>query len=437
MDAPRLLRRMFDAAVAAADPAGIVPGHLPPRPPGRVVVLGAGKAAAAMAAVVEDAWGGPLEGLVATRYGHAVPTRFVEVVEAGHPVPDAAGARAARRILALAESLRPDDLALCLISGGGSALTTLPAPGITLADAQAVNRQLLACGATIGEMNTVRKHLSAFNGGRLAAACAPARVLTLTISDVPGDDPAVIASGPTVPDPTTLADARAVMATYGLAVPEAVAARLADPAAETPKPGDPAFDRTETRLIATPQRSLEAAAEVARHAGVTPLILSDRMEGEARDIGIAHAGMAWQIVRHGQPVSRPAVLLSGGETTVTLRGEGGRGGRCTEFLLGFALAIEGLGGVHALAGDTDGIDGSEDNAGAWVGPDTLARARAAGIDPAAAQARNDAYGVFAGAETLVMTGPTLTNVNDFRAILVGEPDDTGRGRNRTEGRRPS
>lgn len=421
MDAPALLRRMFDAAVAAADPAGIVPRHLPPRPPGRTVVLGAGKASAAMAAAVESAWDGPLEGLVVTRYGHAVPTRSIEIVEAAHPLPDAAGERAARRILALAESLGPDDLALCLISGGGSALTTLPAPGITLADKQAVNRQLLACGATIGEMNTVRKHLSAFKGGRLAAACAPARVLTLAISDVPGDDPAVIASGPTVPDPTTSDAARAVIAKYGLTVPEAVTRRLADPAAETPKPGDAAFDRSETVLIATPQRSLEAAAAVARAAGVTPLILSDRMEGEARDIGLAHAGMAWQIVTHGQPVPRPAVLLSGGETTVTLRGEGGRGGRCTEFLLGFALATEGLDGVYALAGDTDGIDGSEDNAGAWVGPRTLALARAAGIDPAAAQARNDAYGVFAGAETLLVTGPTLTNVNDFRAVLVTGP----------------
>lgn len=418
MDAPRLLRQMFDAAVAAADPALIVPPHLPVRPTGRLVVLGAGKASAAMAAAVEAHWDGPVEGLVITRYGHAVPTRLIEIVEAAHPVPDVAGEEAARRLLALASGLGPDDLALCLISGGGSALASVPAPGVTLADKQTLNRQLLACGATIGEMNTVRKHLSAIKGGRLAAACAPAQVVTLTISDVPGDDPAVIASGPTVPDPTTLADARAVVAKYGLSVPDGIRARLSDPAAETPKPGDGLFDRTEAVMVATPQQSLEAAATVAREAGLTPLILSDRMEGEARDVGIAHAGIAWQIATHGQPVAPPAVILSGGETTVTLSGQGGRGGRCTEFLLGFGLASQGLARVYALAADTDGIDGSEDNAGAWLGPRTLDEAVLAGVDPTQAQQSHDAYGVFDAAGTLVTTGPTLTNVNDFRACVV-------------------
>lgn len=417
-DPTALLRDLFDAAVRAADPMVRVPSHLPPRPPGRTVVVGAGKASAAMARALETAWDGPLDGLVVTRYGHAVPTERVPVVEASHPVPDAAGEGAARRILDLAGGLGPDDLMVALISGGGSALLSLPAPGLTLADKQVVNRALLRSGAAIGEMNAVRKHLSAIKGGRLAAAAYPARTLTLVISDVPGDDPGVIASGPTVPDPTTLADARAILDRHGIAVPPAVAAALADPSNETPKPGDPRLARAETVLIARPQASLEAAAAVARAAGVTPLILGDAIEGEAREVGRTMAGIALQVRRHGQPLPAPCVLLSGGETTVTVRGQGGRGGRNAEFLLGFALAVDGAPGIFALAADTDGIDGSEDNAGAVCDPGSLARMRAAGADPATLLAGNDSWGAFAASGGLVVTGPTLTNVNDFRAILV-------------------
>ena len=395
-----------------------MPRFLPPPPSGRVVVLGAGKAAAAMAAAVEAAWPDrPLEGLVVTRYGHGVPCRRIEIVEAAHPVPDAAGEAAAKRILALAESAGPEDLVLCLISGGGSALLSLPAPGLSLADKQAVNRALLASGAAIGEMNCLRKHLSAIKGGRLAAAAYPAPLVTLVISDVPGDDPAVIASGPTVADPTTLEDALAVLRRYDIAPPPAVAARLADPAAETPKPGDPRLASARLDLIARPQASLEAAAELARRAGVTPVILGDAIEGEAREVARAMAGIAQQVRRHGQPAGAPCVLLSGGETTVTLKGKG-RGGRNAEFLLGLAVALQGAEGIWAIACDTDGIDGSEDNAGALVTPDSLARARAAGRDAKADLAANDAYGFFQALGDLVVTGPTLTNVNDFRALLI-------------------
>jgi glycerate 2-kinase len=412
-----LLRAMFDAAVAAARPELCVPANLPSPPRGRTIVLGAGKASAAMAKAVEDHWPGPLEGLVVTRYGHAVPCRRIEIVEAAHPVPDARGRDAAARILALAESAGPDDLVLCLISGGGSALLSLPAPGLTLEDKIAVNRALLASGADIGQMNVVRKHLSAIKGGRLAAAAHPARVLSLLISDVPGDDPSVIASGPTVPDPSTFADARAVLAHFAIAPPPSVHAHLERAADETPKPGDPRLATTETRIIARPQASLEAAAEIARANGFTPLILGDSIEGEAREVGKVMAGIALQVVRHGQPVPAPCVLLSGGETTVTVRGKG-RGGRNTEFLLGLALALNGIPGVFALAADTDGIDGSEDNAGALLAPDSLPRARARGLDPKTLLAGNDAYGFFAALDDLVTTGPTLTNVNDVRAVLV-------------------
>lgn len=415
---PALLQALFRAALTAADPAAAVPRFLPPPPSGRVIVLGAGKASAAMAAAVETAWPDrPLEGLVVTRYGHAVPCERIEIVEAAHPVPDAAGEAAARRILALAEAAGPEDLVLCLISGGGSALLSLPAPGLTLADKQAVNRALLASGAAIGEMNCLRKHLSAIKGGRLAAAAHPAQVLTLVISDVPGDDPAVIASGPTVADPTTLADARAVLERHGIVPSPAVAARLADAAAETPKPGDPRLSGARLELIARPQASLEAAAELARAAGVTPVILGDSIEGEAREVARVMAGIAQQVRRHGQPAPKPCVLLSGGETTVTLKGKG-RGGRNAEFLLGLAVALEGTEGVWAIACDTDGIDGSEDNAGALVTPDSLVRAKAAGRDPKADLAANDAYGFFQALGDLVTTGPTLTNVNDFRALLI-------------------
>ena len=422
-EAPRkLLRAMFDAAVASADPLRCVPPYLSGIPAqGMIRVLGAGKASAAMAAAVEASawtggWADRLEGLVVTRYGHAVPCRHIEIVEASHPVPDAAGQAAARRILDLAQDAGPGELVLCLISGGGSALLALPAPGVTMADKQAVNAALLACGAPIDAMNCVRKHMSGIKGGRLAAAVAPARLLTLLISDVPGDDPAVIASGPTVPDPTTYADARAIVARYGIDLPPAVRARFDAAVDETPKPGDPAFEQAEAVIVARPLAALEAAAEVARSAGVTPIILGDAIEGEARDVGRDHALRA--VAALDAAPNGPLVLLSGGETTVTLSGAGGRGGRNTEYLLALALSLAGRAGIWALAGDTDGIDGSEDNAGALVAPDTLARATQAGLDPAAALAANDAYGVFAALGDLVTTGPTLTNVNDFRAVLI-------------------
>ncbi len=412
-----LLRQMFDAAVASALPEKSLPPHLPLPPKGRTVVVGAGKAAAAMAKALEEHWPGEVDGLVVTRYGHHVATKRIEVVEAAHPVPDRAGLAAAERILAKVRGLTPDDLALCLISGGGSALLTLPAAGLTLEDKQAVNRALLKCGANIAEMNCVRKHLSAIKGGRLAAAAAPARVVTLTISDVPGDDPAVIASGPTVPDPTTYADALAVLQKYRIVEPASVLAHLRAGHDETPKPGDPRLARCETYMIAAPQMALEAAAAVARAAGFTPLILGDAIEGESRDVAMVHAGIARQVIRHGQPVEAPCVLLSGGETTVSVRGHG-RGGRNVEFLLALAVALEGTGRIHALAGDTDGIDGAEEIAGAIITPDTLARAAALGVDAKAALADNDGHGFFEALGDQVITGPTLTNVNDFRAIVV-------------------
>ena len=430
-DPGALLRRLFDAALAAADPVKVVPRFLPDPPPrgsgGRTLVVGAGKAAAAMARAVEDSWphaeGHPLAGLVVTRYGHAVPCRRIEVVEAAHPVPDQAGLDAARRILQRVEGLGPDDLVLCLISGGGSALLSLPAAGITLEEKQAVNKALLRSGAAIDEMNCLRKHLSAIKGGRLAAAAAPARVVSLLISDVPGDDPAVIASGPTVPDPTTFADALAILEKYRIEAPASVRQHLEAAAEETPKPGDPRLARCEVHLVARPQDALEAAAAAARAAGVTPVILGDSIEGEAREVAQVMAGIAHQVARFGQPAAAPCVLLSGGETTVTLRGKG-RGGRNAEFLLALTVALEGAPGIHAIACDTDGIDGSEDNAGALSGPASLARAAAAGLDAKAMLADNDGYGFFAGLGDLVVTGPTLTNVNDFRAVLITSPEST-------------
>ena len=370
-----------------------------------------------MARAVEDSWQGPLSGLVVTRYGHGVPCARIEVVEASHPVPDAAGRAAAGRILALAQDLGPDDLLLCLISGGGSALLSLPAPGLSLEDKQAVNKALLACGARIDEMNCLRKHLSAIKGGRLAAAAAPAKVVGLIISDVPGDDLSSIASGPTVADPTSFADARAIVEKYTIALPPAVAELLSAAREDTPKPGDPRLGSVENILIARPQDALEAAAAMARNEGVTPLILGDSLEGEARVLGQVMAAIATQVIRHGQPAAAPCVLLSGGETTVTLHGKG-RGGRNTEFLLALALALDGSRGVYAIACDTDGIDGSEDNAGAVITPDSLERGGTAGLSAAEMLAKNDAYGYFATLGDLVMTGPTLTNVNDFRAVLV-------------------
>ncbi|MCC6611509.1 MAG: glycerate kinase [Burkholderiales bacterium] len=415
--AQAVLKQMLDAAVAAALPAKCLPPHLPPRPRGRTIVVGAGKAATSMARAVETHWDGPLAGLVVTRYGHAVPCERIEVVEAAHPVPDAAGQAAAERILGRVANLSAEDLVLCLISGGGSALLAAPAAGLTLEDKQAVNRALLRSGANIAEMNCVRKHLSRVKGGRLAAACAPAAVLTLTISDVPGDDPSVVASGPTAPDPTTFAEALAVLRKYGIAEPRAVLDHLRAARDETPKPGDARLRRARTVVIATAQHALEAAAGVARAHGVTPVILGDAIEGEAREVALVHAGIARQVARHGQPAPPPCVLLSGGETTVTVRGAG-RGGRNAEFMLGLAIALDGHPGIHALAADTDGIDGTEDNAGCLLGPDTLARAASRGLDARRMLAANDAYGFFSGIGDLVMTGPTLTNVNDFRAVLV-------------------
>ncbi len=420
-----LLMRMFQAAVSAAAPDLSVPPHLPPPPAGRTVVVGAGKAAAAMAQAVEAHWPAdrPLSGLVVTRYGHGVGSLpRIEVVEASHPVPDAAGQAAAGRMLDLVRGLGADDLVLCLISGGGSALLALPAPGLDLAAKQAVNRALLRSGAGIHEMNCVRKHLSAIKGGRLAAAAAPAQLVTLMISDVPGDDPAVIASGPTSPDPSTSADAQAVLARYRIEPPPTVAAWLRDPAAETPKPGAVAFARTRTVMVATPQAALEAAASVAREAGVIPVILGNAIEGEAAEVARVMAGIARQCAAHGQPASAPCVLISGGETTVTVRG-GGRGGRNAEFLLGLAVALDGHPGIHAIACDTDGIDGTEDNAGALLSPSSLTRAAELGINARDCLADNDGYGFFSALGDLVTTGPTRTNVNDFRAILINPRQD--------------
>jgi glycerate 2-kinase len=440
----QLLEALFQAAVQRALPLHTTAEFLPSPPSrksgGRTLVLGAGKAGGAMAQAVEALWpvDAPLSGLVVTRYGHTPPrpaglAQRIEVVEAAHPVPDAAGLAAAQRILALTQGLNKDDLVLCLISGGGSALLTLPADGLTLSDKQRINQALLNSGASIVEMNCVRKHLSRIKGGRLAAACAPARVVTLTISDVPGDDPSVIASGPTVADASTCADALAVLRRYAIDVPQGVEAQLASGALETPKPGASAFAGHEIHLIATPQQSLEAAASVARAAGLTAYILSDEIEGESREVGKVHAALARAVARGTGAFQRPCVILSGGETTVTIRkpaqgmasGRGesivsrpGRGGRAGEFCLGLAQALQGQPGVWALAADTDGIDGVEDNAGAVVTPDTLARAAAAGLKIDAFLDRNDAYGYFSALGDLLVTGPTHTNVNDFRAILV-------------------
>ena len=417
IDPRSLLRSMFDAAVGAALPSKCLASHLPPQPLGRTIVVGAGKAGGAMAKAVEDHWPGPLEGLVVTRYGHGAPCQRIEVVEASHPVPDAVGLEAAKRILAMVKGLTPDDLVLCLISGGGSALLALPADGVTLADKQGINKALLKSGATISEMNCVRRHLSAIKGGRLAAAAAPARVVSLMISDVPGDDPCVIASGPTVADPTTSADALAILQKYAIAVPGNVSAHLGSPSAETLKPGDPRLAGVANVMIATPQMSLEAAAEVARKAGITPLILANDVEGEARDVALVHAAIARQVHAFGQPSAPPCVLISGGETAVTVRGTG-RGGRNAEFLLALGVALDGHPSIYAFAGDTDGIDGTEDNAGALLGPDSLARAATAGVSAKAMLSNNDGYSFFSAIGDLVVTGPTLTNVNDFRAILV-------------------
>ncbi|WP_024537924.1 glycerate kinase type-2 family protein [Comamonas badia] len=414
-----LMRAMFDAAIASAQPALCVPPHLP-RPEdvkGRLVVLGAGKASAAMARAVEDHWPGALTGLVVTRYGYSVPCERIEIVEAAHPVPDAAGLAAAERMLALAQSLAADDVVLCLISGGGSSLLPLPLPGLTLEDKQQVSRALLASGASISEMNTVRRHLSAIKGGRLAAACHPARVITLLLSDVPGDAPRDIASGPTVGDASTCQDAQGIVQRYGIELPAQVRQVLESGAGESVKPEDPRLANITTHIVAAPQQALQAAATVASQHGYTPHILSDAIEGEARDVGKVLAALALQVAERGEPFKTPCAILSGGETTVTLRGKG-RGGRNVECLLSFAIAARGHARIHALMGDTDGVDGMEEIAGAVASPDTLARAFAQGIHPQRSLDANDGHGFFEALGDSVITGPTLTNVNDFRVVLI-------------------
>nr|ALV86313.1 hydroxypyruvate reductase [uncultured bacterium 5] len=408
---------MFEAAIAAAQPALRVPPLLPTPPSGRLVVIGAGKASAAMAKAVEDHWPGELSGVVVTRYGYAVPCKRIEVIESAHPVPDAASERASQRLLEAVSGLREDDVVLCLISGGGSSLMVAPLPGLTLEDKQAVNRALLKSGASIGEMNCVRRHLSAIKGGRLAAACHPAKVVTLLLSDVPGDRAMDIASGPTVADPTTCADALAIVERYKADLPSNVMDALRSGRGESIKPGDPRLARNEVRFIATPQIALEAAAAVAREASVPVHVLGDSIEGEALDVGKTMAGIALQVAHRGQPFAPPCILLSGGETTVTVRGQG-CGGRNVEFLLSLAVALDGCDGIHALAGDTDGVDGVEEIAGAYLAPDTLVRAWRQGTNPKRSLADNDGHGFFQSLGDSIVTGPTLTNVNDFRAIYI-------------------
>jgi glycerate 2-kinase len=423
-DPRKLLRQMFDAAVEAAQSSHCLPPHLPEPPRGRTLVIGAGKASAEMARVVEQHWPGELSGLVVTRYGYSVPCKRIEIVEASHPVPDEAGLAAAKRILGLVSGLSADDLVICLISGGGSSLLVLPDDDLQLADKQEINKALLKSGATISEMNCVRRHLSAIKGGRLAAACHPARVVTLLISDVPGDDPADIASGPTTADPTTCADALAILRRYAIDVPDKVRALLESGRGESVKPGDPRLDNSETRMIATPQMALEAAAAIAREAGVPVHILGDSIEGEARDVGIVMAGIARHVSTHQQPFTPPCILLSGGETTVTVRGNG-RGGRNVEFLLSLGVTLNGHPGIHAMACDTDGVDGQEEIAGAYLAPDSLARAWEQGIKPRESLANNDGHGFFQALGDSVICGPTLTNVNDFRAVLITAGDAAG------------
>lgn len=414
------LEQLFKEAVRAADPLTLVPHHLPVAPRGRTIVVGAGKASAAMAQAFERAWMGDLSGLVVTRYGHEARCERIEIVQAAHPVPDIAGAEAAQRMLKLVGGLSEDDLVVALMSGGGSALLSAPAPGLLLEEKQAVNRALLACGASIDEMNCLRKHLSAIKGGRLAAAAFPARVETLIISDVPGDDPSVVASGPTLADPTSFADAREIIARYKINLPASVLRHLEAGEDETPKPGDSRLARAFSHLIGTPQLSLQAAAQVACAAGITPVILGDAIEGEASDVARVMAGIAMQVRRYSEPAAAPCVLLSGGETTVTLRGPG-RGGRNVEFLLALAIPLRGAKNIYALAADTDGIDGAEEVAGGFIAPDTLELARQLGVSPSAMLAQNDAHSFFEKLDAQIITGPTLTNVNDFRAILILPP----------------
>ncbi|EIM74162.1 hydroxypyruvate reductase [Nitratireductor aquibiodomus RA22] len=418
IDPKAFFTTLFDAAVAAADPAKTIRAFLPEKPRGRTIVVGAGKGAAQMAAALEDSWDGPLGGVVVTRYGYGAPTRMIDVLEAAHPVPDEAGLSGARRLMESVTGLGPDDLVIALVCGGGSALLPAPAGDLTLADEMAVNETLLASGAPISAMNTVRKHISAIKGGRLAAAAHPARVVSLIVSDIPGDDPALVSSGPTVPDTASRADALAVIETYGMQLPDAVMRHLASPDADAPKPDDPCFAGHAVHVIASAARSLEAASASAEAQGVPAVILSDAIEGEAREVGGVHAAIAREVALRDRPFRKPVVLLSGGETTVTLGKSGGRGGRNTEFLLSLALGIEGVPGISAFAADTDGIDGSQDNAGAFADHRTVARLRSAGHDAKALLAAHDAWGAFDALGDLFVPGPTGTNVNDLRAVLV-------------------
>jgi hydroxypyruvate reductase len=422
IDPRPFLTSIFEAAVAAADPALTIARHLPPRPKGRTVVIGAGKGAAQMAAAFEKAWDGPLQGVVVTRYGYGAKCERLRVLEAAHPVPDEAGLAASEALLEAVSGLTEDDLVVALVSGGGSALLPSPPAGLTLADEIEVNEALLASGAPISAMNAVRKHVSTIKGGRLAAAAFPARVVSLIVSDIPGDNPALVASGPTVPDDSSRDDALRVISTYGMKLPERVMAHLGSPQADAPRPDDKRFARNEVRLIASAGVSLEAAAAEARRQGIETVILSDAIEGEARDVGLVHAAIAREVATRNRPFAKPVLILSGGETTVTLRapvnGITGKGGRNSEFLLAFALGIDGVPGIHALAADTDGIDGSEDNAGAFADSETVMRMRAAGIDAKAMLAGNNAWTAFNAVGDVFVPGPTGTNVNDLRAILV-------------------
>lgn len=418
LDPKSFLTAIFNAAVAAADPELTIRSHLPERPKGRTIIVGAGKGSAQMAAAFEKTWDGPLEGVVVTRYGYAAPCRKIRVLESAHPVPDAAGLEAAKTLLETVGGLTPEDLVVALISGGGSALLPSPANGLTLADEIALNEALLASGAPISAMNTVRKHISTIKGGRLAAAAWPARVVSLVVSDIPGDKPALVASGPTVPDKGSRADALGIVTAYGMTLPDAVMAHLNSEAADAPRPDDERFSRNEVRVIASAAVSLEAAAAEAKKHGIEAVILSDSIEGEARDVGSVHAAIAREIATRNRPFRKPVLVLSGGETTVTLRAKGGKGGRNSEFLLAFALSVDGVAGVHALAADTDGIDGSEDNAGAFADGTSVSRMRAAGIDAKAMLAGNNAWTAFNAVGDLFAPGPTGTNVNDLRAILV-------------------
>jgi hydroxypyruvate reductase len=418
-DADRaLLSDLFHTAVAAAEPEAALRPHLPDPPKGRTIVIGAGKGAAQLAAAFERLWDGPLSGVVVTRYGYAVPCDRIRVLEAAHPVPDEAGLAAGAALMDAVSGLTEDDLVVALICGGGSALLPAPPDGLTLDDERALNDALLRSGAPIGVMNAIRKHASRIKGGRLAVAATPARVVSLVVSDVPGDEPAEVASGPTVPSRVTLEEARALVDAYGIDLPEKITAHMAQDAARAPDPDDAAFARAEVRVIASARISLEAAAAEAERRGIPAAILSDAIEGEAKDVGLVHAAMAREIATRNRPLAAPVLLLSGGETTVTIRGAGGRGGRNTAFLLSLARAVAGLDGIAALAADTDGIDGSEDNAGAFADGTSAARMRAAGVDPAAALARHDAWGAFDAVGDLFVPGPTGTNVNDFRAVLV-------------------